>query len=225
MRIGRLIFAVSAILLLSGVFARASTEEVVTVTAQIPEASPSMSIVILRFTDGNPDSNPWTNSTQVKWMDFGTLTYLMNGKNAGFFYSTAAFCVVIFTDPFGKPYEIKSSCEGLSSPAGMAIPTNSFALVPVYSKDDLWMWEGGSAAQGDIPQGARLGSPASAVGENTLVYASESGFGSARILQLYYSLPPYGVGGSSPFDGFTPVPLSQPPDTYTGTVRLTMSVK
>lgn len=225
MRIKGFILAVSAILLLCGAFAWAATEEIITVTAEIPEASPSMSIIILRFTDGNPDNNPWTNSTQVKWMDFGTLTYLMNGKNAGFFYSTAAFCVSIYTDPFGKPYEIKNSCEGLASASGMAIPANSFALVPVYSKDDLWMWEGGSAAQGDMPSGARLGSPSSAVGENLLIYSSESSIGSARILQVYYSLPPYGVGGSSPFDGFAPVPLTQPPDTYTGTVKLTMSVK
>lgn len=220
-----IIFSLLMLCLCVNSFVWPGTEQVISVTAQIPEASPSMSVVILQFSDGNPDNNPWSNSTQVKWMDFGTLTYLMNGKNAGFFYSPTAFCVVIFTDPFGKPYEIKQSSVGLTSSGGTAIPANSFAFVPVYSRDDLWVWDGGSAKQGDIPSGARLGSPASAVGENLLVYSSESGMGSARILQVYYSLPPYGVGGSSPFSGFAPVPLTQPADTYTGTVTLTMSVK
>ncbi|MDD5166687.1 MAG: hypothetical protein PHQ57_04800 [Candidatus Omnitrophica bacterium] len=203
----------------------AATEEVISVTAQIPEASPNMSITILKFTDGNPDNNPWTNSAEEKWMNFDTLTYIMNGKNAGFFYSPAAFCVVIFTDPFGKPYEIKSSSSGLTSPSGVSIPKNSFAFTPVYSSDDLWVWEGGSAKQGSMPSGARLGSPNSAVGQNLLIYSSESGIGSARILQVYYSLPPYGIGGTSPFGGFAPIPLTQPPDTYTGTITLTMAVK
>jgi hypothetical protein len=220
-----IILSVLAVCVSFNSFVWSATEQVISVTAQIPEASPSMSITILEFSDGNPDNNPWTNSTQVKWMDFGTLTYLMNGKNAGFFYSPTAFCVNIYTDPFGKPYEIKQSSTGLASPGGIAIPKNSFAFVPVYSKDDLWMWEGGSAKQGDMPAGARLGSPGSAVGENLLVYSSESGIGTARIIQLYYSLPPYGVGGTSPFSGFAPIPLTQTPDTYTGTVTLTMSVK
>jgi hypothetical protein len=213
------------ILLGIGFYAWAATEEVISVTAQIPEAAPNMSITILKFTDGNPDNNPWTNSTEVKWMDFGVLTYIMNGKNAGFFYSPAAFCVSIYTDPFGKPYEIKSSSSGLSSPGGMSIPANSFAFVPVYSRDDLWIWDGGSAKQGDMPPGARLGSPSSAVGENLLIYSSEGDVSTSRILQVYYSLPPYGIGGSSPFNGFAPIPLTQSPDTYTGTITLTMSVK
>jgi len=224
-KILRIIFSVCVLCFCFNPFVWSATEQVISVTAQIPEASPSMSITILKFNDGNTDNNPWTNSTEVKWLDFGTLTYLMNGKNAGFFYSPNAFCVVVFTDPFGKPYEIKQSSMGLASTGGTAIPANSFASVPVYSRDDLWVWEGGSAKQGDMPEGARLGNPGSAVGENQLVYSSESGIGTARIIQLYYSLPPYGVGGSSPFSGFSPIPLTQPPDTYTGTITLTMSVK
>ena len=225
MKITKSFIAASAILLILAGFAWCGTEQVISVTAQIPDASPSMSILILRLPNGNPANNPWINSTQVQWMDFGTLTYLMNGKSAGFFYSPTSFCIVVFTDPMGKAYEIKSSCQGLSSAGGGMIPANSFALVPVYSRDDLWVYTGGSTKQGDMPAEARLGAPGSAVQDNTLVYSSESGTATARILQLYYSLPPYGAGGSSPFGGFAPIPLSQKPDTYSGTITLTMSVK
>lgn len=224
-KISRIILSALVLCFSFNFFVWPATEQVISVTAQIPEASPSMTMTILKFTDGNPDNNPWTNSTQEKGIDFGTLTYLMNGKKAGFFYSPSAFCVSIYTDPFGKPYEIQQSSIGLASSSGATIPVNSFAFVPVYSKDDLWMWEGGSAKQGEMPEGARLGIPGSAVGENLLIYSSESNIGTARIIQLYYSLPPYGVGGSTPFSGFAPIPLTQPPDTYTGTITITMSVK
>jgi hypothetical protein len=219
-----LMWACVVIMVLTG-FAWSATEQVISVTASIPDASPSMSITILRLPNGNPTNNPWINSTQVQWMDFGTLTYLMNGKSAGFFYSPTSFCVVVFTDPMGKPYEIKSSCQGLSSAGGGKIPDNSFAVAPVYSRDDLWIYTGGSTKQGDLPAEARLGTPSSAVQDNKLIYSSESGNATARILQVYYSLPPYGTGGSSPFGGFAPIPLSQKPDTYSGTITLTMSVK
>ncbi len=225
MRIIRSVIGACAILFALASFALCATEQEIPVTAQIPDASPSMSIVVLRLPNGNPTNNPWINSTQVQWMDFGTLTYLMNGKSAGFFYSPTSFCVVVFTDPMGKPYEIKSSCQGLTSAGGGKIPDNSFALSPVYSRDDLWIYTGGSTKQGDMPAEARLGAPGSAVQDNKLVYSSEGGNATARILQLYYSLPPYGAGGSSPYSGFAPIPLSQKPDTYSGTVTLTMSVK
>lgn len=193
----------------------------ISATAVVPSSSPEISVVIRKFTDGNPDNNPWTGSTEVSSMGFGTLT---NAGSAGVWYSQAGFCVVIYAQPYGKPYEIKSTCLGLTSGAN-SLPAGSFGLTPVYSANDEWVWPGGSAAQGAMPAGASLGSAGLAIASNKLVYSSESGTATARIIQAYYGLPPYAAGGADPFPGYQPIPLTQAPGTYTGTVTITISQK
>jgi len=219
---------ITILIIIGGIFLSkslaADNEVTITVNAEIPPQSPKLSAVILKFTDGNPDNNPWTNSTEVTTMDFGTLKYtLADGTNAGGWFSEAGFCVVLFISSFGKGYEIRSSCSGLRSEEA-EIPKNSFVMIPVYSEDDKWMWPGGETKQGPMPKGAELGKACSAVGENKLIYKSEVP-GSARIIQVYYSLPPYGKGGSKPFAEFSPIPLEQPPGRYSGVVTITVSIK
>lgn len=205
----------------------AASQVNISASAVIGNHSPEINVTIRKFTDGNPDNNPWTNSTKVDSMHFGTLvSSISGGGSSGLWYSEAAFCVVIFTQPYGKPYEVKSTCNGLvGQNTGETLPAGSFGLTPVYSAKDKWEWSGGWAAQGAMPDGASLGSAGPAIATDKLIYSSESGMATARIIQAYYGLPPYKAGGADPHPGFEPIPLTQPPDTYTGTVTITISQK
>ncbi len=203
----------------------AGSSETIAVNAQVPEFSPTITIVILKFTDGDPDGNPWTNSSVATSMDFGKFTYLLDdNSNAGLFFSKSGYCVNIYADSFGKPYEIRSSCLGITD-GTHSLPTGSFGLTPVYSETDEWKYSGGAVKQGGIPAGATLGSAGSAIDPNKLIYSSESGTGTARIIQAYYGFPPLKAGGGTPFPGFTPIPLTQASGQYSGTVTVTIVVK
>jgi len=196
------------------------------VSAEVPDGSPEISVTILRFTDGNPDNNPWTNSDEVTSMNFGTLKHTFDdGSEAGLWFSDVGFCVVIYAQPYGQPYEIKSTCAGLVSENNDTLPAGSFGLTPAYSEDDEWHWPGGSKKQGPMPNGAQLGTPGPAIATDKLIYSSEPGTATARIIQAYYSIPPKKKDGSDPYDGFEPIPLDQPPGTYTGIVTITISTK
>jgi hypothetical protein len=202
----------------------AATEKLISVSAEIPQNSPQVSVTLLKFTDGDPDQNPWTNSQVVETMDFGQLTYLLSdNSNAGLFYSATGFCAVIFAESFGKPYTIMSSCNGIGN-GSIYLNPGSFGLLPVYSRSDQFVFPGGSKEQGDIPSGASLGSPGSAVGEKT-IYSSEANNATARIIQAYYGLPPYKAGGGDPFPGYVPINLTQVSGRYSATVTITISLK
>ncbi|MCD6228955.1 MAG: hypothetical protein J7K17_05730 [Candidatus Omnitrophica bacterium] len=196
------------------------------VSAEVPDGSPEISVTIRKFTDGNPDNNPWTNSTEVTSMNFGTLKHTFSdGSEAGLWFSNAGFCVVIYAQPYGQPYEIKSTCTGLVSENNDQLPAGSFGLTPAYSEVDEWTWLGGSQEQGPMPDGAQLGTPGPAIATDKLIYSSEPGTGTARIIQAYYSIPPRKSDGSNPYNDFEPIPLDQPPGTYTGTVTITISTR
>ena len=223
----RLILCVLALAVVSFLglgISQAASSVNVAVTAKIANSSPEISVVIRKFTDGNPDNDPWTNSTEVSSMDFGTLVHMIGTTDAGLWYSQAGFCVVIYSQPYGYPYDVKSTCVGLTS-GGSSLPAGSFGLTPVYSKYDKWVWTGGEAVQGDMPTGASTGTAGSAVATNKLIYTSETGTATARILQAYYGLPPKTTGGGDPFSGYTPIPLTQASGTYTGTVTITIVTK
>ncbi len=197
-----------------------------TANASIENNSPELDLVILKITDGDPDENPWTNSQDVTGtgtLGFGTLTHTFdNGDDAGSWFSDTFFCVVIFTQPFGTPYRIYSSCQGLQGTQGQGLlPSGSFGVAPAYSSDDEFQWPGGSAPQGSMPAGDSLGSEGSAVAQNKVVYNGNSG--QARIIRAYYSLPPKTAGGGDPFPGHTSIPLDQAPGTYSGQVTLTIA--
>jgi hypothetical protein len=202
-----------------------ASEKIIDVTAEIPANSPQISVTILKFTDGNPDNNPWTNSQEVNSMDFGLFTNLLtDNSNAGIFFSPVGHCVVIFAESFGKPYNIMSSCLGITSGANSLKP-GSFGLTPVYSEADKFIFPGGSSLNGPFPgNGANLGTPGPAVGDR-MIYSSENGVATPRILQAYYGFPPFLAGGGDPFPGFTPIQLTQAPGQYSGTVTITIALK
>ena len=219
-----LLLGLITMFLLGGQICSAANTVNISARAVVPTSSPEISVIIRKFTDANPDNNPWTNSTEVSSMDFGGLTHLLvGGDEAGVWYSQAGFCVVVYAQPYGDPYEIKSTCLGLSSGSN-SLPAGCFGLTPVYSADDRWGGAGGET-QGDMPAGAWLGDAGPAITTGKLIYSSETGVGTARIIQAYYGLPCYKTGGADPFPDYDPIPLNQAAGTYTGTVTITISQK
>ncbi len=203
----------------------AASQKIIDVVAEIPANSPQISVTILKITDGDPDQNPWTNSQEVDSMDFGQFTFLLaDNSNAGIFFSNAGHCVVIFSESFGKPYDIMSSCQGITSGAN-SLSAGSFGLTPVYSETDKYVFPGGEKLNGPFPgNGANLGAPGPAVGDR-LIYTSENAVATSKIIQAYYGFPPYKAGGIDPFPGYVPIQLTQAPGQYSGTVTLTISLK
>ena len=191
----------------------------VTVNASVPNSSSEIDIVIRKYTDGDPDQNPWTNSTEVTAMSFDTLSHtLSDGSDAGQWYAEAAFAVIIYAQGFGHQYEINSTCTGLTS-GGSSLPTGSFGANPAYASSDEWS---PGDSQGSMPAGAQLGTGGSAVASDKLIYRSEDP-STARILQTHYSIPPYAAGGGAPYAGYEPVPLNQASGAYSGTVTITIA--
>lgn len=195
-----------------------------TTTTTVPTLSPELTVLLLQIDDGNPDNNPFTGSTQVTTMSFGQLTHLLSdGSEAGVWFANRFFCAVVYTQPFGLPYDVRSTGTGVVSGVN-ALPPDSFGISPVYSSTDEFS---AGVPQGAMPVGATLGTAGSAVAVNKLVYSSESApsVATARIIQTYYSLPPFGLLGALPFPGYTAIPLSQPAGSYTATVTLTITLK
>lgn len=199
----------------------------VPVSASITATAPEMTVVIKQLTTAAQLLNPSSGVT-VTSMNFGTLTHILaTGADAGLWYSTNTFAALIYTNSFGRNYEVKSSCAGLSN-GTTSLPAGGFGLVPGYWGGDMWdpavstSWQGPNQNAATVPVGATLGTGGSAVATGKSIYRSEA-LGTSRIIRGFYSLPPYAAGGAAPFTGFTPIPLSQAPGTYTGTVAITIA--
>lgn len=219
----KLIILSMVISLLGFSLAFAATTANLSATAQVPDNSPQIALVVMELT--TPDQEPWTgtNVTASGAMSFGPLTHtLISGGSAGLWYSSKYYCVFIFTTGFGKRYQVTSTSTGLISGAN-SLPAGSFGLTPQYIDQDEWRWTGGSLAQGPKPAAATLGDAGSAVATNKVIYTSEPSPSSDRIIRAFYSLPPFKANSSAPFPGFTPIPLSQPNGTYTGVVTITIA--
>ena len=188
----------------------------IAVSAQVPNGTPDLTLVIKELS--TPNQNPWTGTT-VTNMTFGPLTHTLDdGSDAGVWFSKKYYCVIIFTTSFGHRYEVRSTCSGLVSGAN-SLPAGSFGLTPGYAAADEWS---PGNPQGAQPTGSTLGAAGSAVATNKVVYTSETA-ASNRIIRAFYSLPPYGTGGALPFPGYTPITLSQPSATYSGSVTITIA--
>ena len=192
------------------------------VFAEVPPNTPDITILIKELTTAGQD--PFSGAT-VTAMNFGQLTHtLVGGGDAGVWYSQKYYAVMIFTNSFGRKFEIRSTCAGLTS-AGNSLPTGSFGVTPGYSSADRWIALDPATAQGTQPTGSTLGSAAPAItglGSFRSIYVSEPA-ATNRILRAFYSLPTFLAGGGVPFTGYTPIPLSQPAGTYTGTVTITIA--
>lgn len=197
----------------------------ITVSAQVPNNSPEISVTIKELTTAGQE--PWSGTT-VTAMNFGQLTHtLAGGGDAGVWYSQKYYCVFIFATSFGHRYEVRSTCAGLTSGSN-SLPSGSFGLTPGYAGADRWVASDPNTAQDtdDNPPG-QLGIAGPAItgaGVYRTIYTSETE-GTNRIIRAFYSLPCYQTGGADPFSGYQPIPLSQPggPTPYTGTVTITIA--
>jgi len=200
------------------------------VTASVTAPGPEVDVTILKFTDGNPDQDPWTNSTDVTSSmspDFGELTHFYvdsqdgKTKDAGVWYSKAGYCVVVFAQGYGKRYEIRSTCQGIAG-----LEDNGayvFGITPVYSPDDAFVWADGTKhKQLDRPIGSIMGTAGTAVAVNKRIYLSEPAPSTPRILQVYYGIPPKNSDGTVPFSGWKGIPLTQTTGDYSTTVTITI---
>lgn len=194
------------------------------VNAQVPDGTPVLTIQLKKLTSACQEPSLGSDATS---MDFGQLTHVLDtGEDAGLWFSASYYCVLIYTTSFGHRYEIKSTCAGLTSGAN-SLPAGSFGVTPQYRPEDMWVWPGGSAAQGSQPALSLLGTAGSAVATDKLIYRSEPG-ASNRIIRAFYSLPNAKIspcGGGSPVDpfpGYASIPLSQAAGTYSGTVTISI---
>ncbi len=197
----------------------------VPVSASITNSSPEMVVVIKQLGTANQDPNT---GTTVTTMNFGTLTHMAGTVDTGCWFSTNYFAALMYTNSFGKKYEVRSSCSGLSN-GTTYLPATSFGIVPAYWGGDMWdpsvstSWQGPNQNTADVTSGAIKGTAGTAVASLKPIYTSEPA-GSNRIIRAFYSIPPpAAVGQPVPFTGYAPMPLSQAPGTYTGTVAITIA--
>jgi len=108
-----------------------------------------------------------------------------------------------------------STCAGLTTSDGKALPVGSFILTPQYADQDEWSKD---HPQGPVPIGASVGTAGSAVASNKSIYKSEAA-ASNRIIRAFYGLP-----NNSVVSGFQAIPISQAPGSYIGTVTVTIAV-
>ena len=189
----------------------------VSVTAGVSNNSPELAVIIKQLNTPAQDPN---SGVTVTAMSFGTLTHLLADQtDAGVWYSQNYFCVFVYSTSYGKKYQLQSTCTGLTNGAA-SLPTGSFGLTPGYAAADSFTVDG-LTPQGAQPAGSVLGSTGPAIATNKQIYQSETA-ASNRILRGFYSLPSYGAGGTLPFTGYTPIPLSQAPGTYSGTVTISI---
>ncbi|MCM8796861.1 MAG: hypothetical protein NC923_03160 [Candidatus Omnitrophica bacterium] len=221
MKKGFMVLLATVVTVCSFVFAYAASTVNVSISAQVPVSSPELAVVIKQL--NTPAQDPNTGTT-VTAMNFGTLThFLADGTtDAGIWYSRNYFCVFIYTNSFGRRYQVLSTCTGLSNGA-QNLPAGSFGISPGYAAQDAFNIGGTLIPQGTQPTGSVLGNPGPAIATNALIYRSETA-ASNRIIRAFYSLPGYGEGGALPFTGYTPIPLTQAPGTYTGTVTISIVV-
>ena len=208
-------------------FAAPAASQSLGVSASVPAVAAEVDLVILKILDGDPDQNPWTNSTDVTTsmsLDFGELihTYVdpADGltKDAGVWYSNTLYAVILYAQGFGGRYEIRSTCAGIGS-----IPNtnnNYFGLTPAYSSVDEWS---PGNLQGTKPTGATVGPEGNAIsGTYRQIYTSETSPSTARIIQAYYSIPGYDLDGSIPYTGWTGIPLEITPGSFVGNVTISI---
>ncbi len=212
----KVILLIGAVVLLAATLAYAADKANIGITAKVPNSSPQIVVQIKELTAEGQE--PWTGSDATE-MSFGDLTHtLVAGGDAGVWYSPKYFCVFMFTTSYGNKYEVRSTCNGLSSGAS-TLPAGSFMLTPGYAQEDEWS-EGNS--QGAQPADSKLGNVDSAIGTDKVIYTSEAA-GTNRIIRTFYSLPSYKAGSAKPYEGYTPIPLDQPAGTYTGTVTISIA--
>lgn len=185
----------------------------------------------------NSGGDPWTQCTNK-----GTATTLaFRGKNSGdpltnrlyktdgtdnggadCFYAANFYIVYLFPDAWGgKGYELKQNAGSFS-----AAIQNSVTRTPVYSKDDKFVYPGGSSAQGDLTSEESGWNPQITT-PSTSALAKDAGLilkaKRARIVRAEYGIPPKPGTGQTRPTTWSAIPLTTTAGTYTGTIVITMT--
>jgi len=193
-----------------------TTSGAIQVTATIQAGTPDMTVKV--YLAPNGDSSLINFNAPVASMAFSKFDLVQRPNKAAQWTSVDQFVAFVYAAGLGKQYKITSSGSGSFTRQGGSetLPPSSFACTPVYSATDKWTLPNGDQyEQGAKPALASLGSIGQALAANKLVYQSENP-GSSRILQIWYSFPPYTVGGGNPYDPYSPIPSSQASGTYLG---------
>jgi hypothetical protein len=184
------------------------------------------------------DTDPWNDGTIMTSpsFNFGTLVPVRDANNAilymrGQYY----YYVLLLASTSGRRYRINQTGTQLTGTGSSTLSRNSVFLVPDYQ----WQDQLGTSDQGAPPNGAVLGSVASACQTNTQVYQSGS-TGDSRIVRAIiaiggplagenyptnYSLGHDGAttqGTKNEMTSWVPVTPAQASGTYTGTVTFTL---
>lgn len=212
-----------------------TTTPAIAVIATIQAGTPDMSWTIRKTNDGNPDLDPWTNSTPATNLTFDNWGLTQKpGKDAQWASATQNYLIVYATG-MGDNYQILADGAGALTGAGGTLPAASFMCTPIYSQYDKWWVDldndnikdpGEEYVQGAIPAGAQIytSQKGQIIGVTSKqIYTSESPVGSGRIIQIQFMFPAYNNDGSVPFTGYVPILATQAAGSYTGatvTVRI-----
>ncbi len=146
----------------------------------------------------------WAAPNNNNSMPFGTLAQGGSGDS----YSASWYSLILYTAA-NKPYNVQQTSVSLSDGAGHDLD-DAFVVTPDYQTGDLW--------DGLHPQGSKdtdaLGT-ASLVEDANILYAGNEGKG--RIIRFYYAIPE-----TSTISNFVPVPPSQAPGDYSGSVTVSI---
>lgn len=186
------------------------------------------------------ETNPWAGTKFGLGpfnIDFGTLQAVRDAQNNVLFMEGQNwYSVMMIANTSGQPYHL--TYQGAQTSIGL--PNNSVLLLPDYSEADLLGTGTFQVAQGAMPSGAFLGTPASAF-SSTTVYTSDT-TGTSKIIRAYLTISGPPAGSSFPFNysrGFTatgagvgvkqdftswvPITPAQASGVYTGTFTFTLT--
>jgi hypothetical protein len=193
--------------------------------------------------------NATTGIYDINWqsspnsLNYGTLVQV-NYTNGQFAYMAGdmAYAIIMYPITSGMPYDVKQSGTILSDGQGHTIPNAAYVMTPDYQGQDTI----GGQQQGNMPNGASLAAPQSAVGNNHLVYTSDND-GTSKAVRAFlgivgpdvngnirnyaqgYDINGNPQGAAQYYQGngqnnWTPVTQNQPAGQYSGSVTVTVNL-
>ncbi|MDD5005940.1 MAG: hypothetical protein PHS93_05505 [Candidatus Omnitrophica bacterium] len=188
---------------------------------------------------GNLTDIDWT--TNVSSLNFGSLVEVRNATDIWFMAGEKAYAVVMYPITSARPYTITETGSVLSDGLGHNIPNGAYVLNPSYQHQDEL---GAGHPQGAI-NGGVVAPPKSAVGNNQLVYTSNSS-GQTRAVRAFLAITGPDASGdiknySGGYDnqvgqgtvqyywhnnvgGWVPVTQDQAAGSYSGSVTFTLNL-
>lgn len=213
-----LILGAATLLMVSCAYAVTTVN--IPVTATIGAGTPDMTVAVYKAPNGDWRLINW--AAPVTSMAFSKFDVVTRGTQPAQWTSIDLFVAFVYASGLGRQYKITSTGTGALTRTGgtETFPAGSFACTPVYrggDDGDYWLLPDGTKVYQSVdrPTGSSLGTIGRAITTSKLVYQSENP-GSARIIQSWYSFPPYTSTGTAPYTLYAPIPSTQVAGTYTG---------